>query len=51
MNGNSESGDYFLKFRDEKLFNNQKSVEECFRYFDRNQFVENSLILLDQIEI
>lgn len=38
MNGNSsDNGDYFMKYRDERVFSNRKSIEECFRYFDRNR--------------
>ena len=29
--------DYFLKYRDEKVFQDKKHIEECFKYFDNNQ--------------
>ena len=32
----SEETDFFLKYRDETLFNDKKSVEEFLRYFDKN---------------
>lgn len=56
MNGTSESnslnnssnGDFFIKYRDERTFNNRKSIEECFRYFDRNR---DSALDLNEFEM
>lgn len=36
MNGSYENGDFFLKYRNEKLFNDKNSVEECMKHFDKD---------------
>ncbi len=33
-NGND---DLFLKYRDEKKFNDKSSIKECFRYFTKHK--------------
>ena len=37
MNGYSENGDLFLKYRNESLFNDKNSIEECLKYFDKDR--------------
>ncbi|CAF0792607.1 unnamed protein product [Brachionus calyciflorus] len=37
MNGHYENGDFFLKFRNETLFNDTNSIEECLRNFDKDK--------------
>ena len=39
MNGISEPNDFFLKYRDERVFNDPRSVEECMQEFDQNGYV------------
>lgn len=36
MNGNNENGDFFLKYRNEKLFNNINSIKECLNHYDKD---------------
>lgn len=31
--------DYFIKFREEDVFRNIQSTQDCFKYFDKNKYL------------
>jgi hypothetical protein len=40
MNGGGShnvEGDYFIQFKNERIFKEKQSVQECFKHFDTNK--------------
>ena len=35
--GRTSVNDYFLKYRNESTFNDKKSIQDCFKYFNANK--------------
>jgi len=44
--GRSSVNDYFLKFRNESVFNDKKSMSDCFKYFNK-QNKDDSMDMTD----